>query len=283
MILINNTPLQLVRFPNGESKMTMPENLPRHTHITLRYEGDEDLTRLFMLKREIDAEYPKEMVVDLYLGYMPYSRMDRKEGDEVFSLKHIAELINLMNFDDVYLIEAHSDVTPALLHNAITYNASSELFNNIFIKGKYAGFDPQIDTVVFPDAGAQKRYASQVSMPNTLVGHKLRDWKTGAINGLQIVGEVEQTRTAVIIDDLSSYGGTFMHTGNKLREMGFNEVYLVVAHAEKSILEKDLLKEDSPITKVFTTNTIITKDDIKWDKSPFRDKISISESDIFYL
>lgn len=283
MILINNRPLELVRFPNGESKITLPDDLPQHSHITLRYEGDEDLARLFMVKREIDSQYPKDMVVDLYLGYMPYSRMDRKEGEEVFTLKHVAELINLMNFDDVYLIEAHSDVTPALLHNALTYNASSELFKLIFIKGKYAGFDPKIDTVVFPDAGAQKRYASQVSMPNTLVGHKLRDWKTGDINGLQIVGEVEQARKAVIIDDLSSYGGTFMHTGKKLREMGFEEVYLVVAHAEKSILEKDLLKEDSPITKVFTTNTILTKEDIKWDKSPYRDKISISESDMFYL
>lgn len=283
MILINNKPLQLLPFPNGESKITLPERIPQETTITLRYEGDQDLARLFMLKREMDARYPIELDVTLNIGYMPYSRMDRQEGPEVFTLKHVVELINLMGFDTVNILEPHSDVTPALFDTISTYNVSSELFKYVFIKGKYAGFDPEIDTVVFPDAGAQKRYASQVSMPNTLVGHKLRDWKTGDINGLQLVGEVAQTRIAVIIDDLSSYGGTFMHTGKKLREMGFKEVYLVVAHAEKSILEKDLLKEDSPITKVFTTDTIITKADIKWDKSPYRDKIDIIEADVFYL
>ena len=61
------------------------------------------------------------------------------------------------------------------------------------------------------------------------------------------------------MDDLSSYGGTFMLTAEKLIDKGACEVYLVVAHAEEAILKGAI--PDSPfIKKVYTTNSIIRKD-----------------------
>ena len=61
----------------------------------------------------------------------------------------------------------------------------------------------------------------------------------------------------VIIDDLCSYGGTFMLTAKALKEKGAGEVHLVVAHAEDSIFAGKVLVDDV-IDSVHTTDTILT-------------------------
>ena len=58
----------------------------------------------------------------------------------------------------------------------------------------------------------------------------------------------------IIIDDLSSYGGTFVQASKKLKEIGANKVYLVVAHAEESVYKGELFDH---IDKLYTTNSIL--------------------------
>ena len=280
MIHINSQRVQIVPFPNGESKIILPEIDPgQNASVKLQYESDADLFHLYLVKKELDEIGTAYTPLDVH--YFPYSRMDRKQGQELFTLKHVAAFINQLNFSAVHIHEPHSDVTPALLDRVRVHDMSVHLFNHYFkdIAGLYHDSLPYFqdnDVVVFPDSGAQKRYGHQIKERHVLVGHKHRDWKTGDILSLELIGDVPVDGRAVIIDDLSSYGGTFMHTGNKLKEMGFKEVYLVVAHAEKSILERGLLDEDSPIDKVFTTNSIISKEDLKWKASAYRDKIEIT-------
>lgn len=271
MIYINKEPLLIEAFPNGESKIILPHIKPgKNVSVKLHYENDADLFHLYLVKKELDEIGTAYTPLDVH--YFPYSRMDRKEGQEVFTLKHVTSFINELNFSNVIIHEPHSDVTPALLDRVIVHNMSSLLFKRYFIDSHDFNED---DVLVFPDAGAQKRYGSQIPSKHTLVGHKRRDWETGEILSFELVGDVPVHGRAVIIDDLSSYGGTFMHTGRKLREMGFQEIYLIVAHAEKTILERGLLDDNSPIDKVFTTNSIISKDDIKWKASSYREKIEI--------
>lgn len=269
MIYLNNDLIHIESFPNGESKIQLPlSNMEENNVLSLRYENDADLFRLYLVKKELDDL--SIQANHLNLRYMPYSRMDRRQGDEVFSLKHVAEFINSMKFQSVTVSEPHSDVTPALLNHCSVQDMSAHLFYH-----QIKDFDNDKDVLVFPDAGAQKRYTSQIKAKNILVGHKHRDWETGDILSFELVGNVPVEGRAVIIDDLSSYGGTFMHTGNKLKEMGFKEIYLVVAHAEKSILQRGLLDEESPIDKVITTNSIISAADLTWKASSYREKIVI--------
>ena len=63
----------------------------------------------------------------------------------------------------------------------------------------------------------------------------------------------------LIVDDISSRGGTFYHSAKKLKELGAKEIYLYVSHCENTILEGEVLSSGL-IDRVFTTNSIFTKE-----------------------
>lgn len=285
MIKINGQPIEITRFPNGESLIKrdfIDNQFDSFFKVSLKFDSDIDLIHLMMIKHEID-EINGEAV--LQLPYVPYSRMDRTEGENVFTLKAVCNLINNLNFKEVHVLEPHSDVCVALLDRVIPYEYTiRELLPKVL---KETNLDlNDNDYLVFPDGGAEKRYAKQVDCKNILTALKHRDFKTGFIKSLEVIGEAKEGFNAIIVDDLCSKGGTFMLTANKLKEMGANKVYLAVTHCESSILDGDVLKENSPIDKVFTTNTLMNDLYIKLGKEQFqqcfgksvnREKLSIVE------
>jgi len=127
---------------------------------------------------------------------------------------------------------------------------------------KEVGFNESDDYLMFPDTGASKRY-SKMKVKNVLIGNKTRDFETGKIKGFSLIGErFSQGKTAIIVDDLSSYGGTFIHSAKRLRAEGFEKVYLLVAHAENSIFEISPWSTTDEqlfdfVDKVFTTDTLL--------------------------
>lgn len=256
MIKLDNKMVEVKKFPNGEVNIkTKDLNIcwkERHT-IKLFYENDSDLIHMMMLKKHIDEV---GAFADIVITYMPYSRMDRTEGLNVFTLKFVAEFINNLKFEHVTVLEPHSEVTPALLNKCEIKNMSAILCNSVM---REIEFDNEKDYIFFPDAGAEKRYSKQIKVPNTLTGLKKRDFATGYINELNVVGDVKHDNFRVIIvDDLCSRGGTFMMSANKLKELGAKEIILVVTHCENTIHDGDILKTDI-IDKVYTTDSILNK------------------------
>ncbi len=43
------------------------------------------------------------------------------------------------------------------------------------------------------------------------------------------------------------------------RQQGASEIYLIVSHCEETIFDGKLLTEDSPISKVYTSTSIMSK------------------------
>lgn len=253
MIKINGTALEFKTFPNGET-LVDGEQILNHAEgsniISFKYESDGDLIKLMFVKNFLDDH---NFNASLVIYYMPYSRMDRVEGSSVFTLKYVSNFINTMGFEQVTLIEPHSDVSLALVNKSRAKYPSIELLERVI---QETGFNPEVDYLFFPDAGAQKRY-SKVKGYKQLVGFKVRDFQTGQIQKLDIVGAVAKTGfKAIIVDDLCSYGGTFLLSAEKLRAVGASEIYLLVGHCEASIFQGKIPETDL-IDRVFTTNTII--------------------------
>ena len=258
MILLNNKQIEIKKFPNGESFLNIEDLvLQEINEIKLKFENDEDITHLIFLKGHLDDLTAK---AKLTIGYLPYSRMDRTEGMRVFTLKYFTRLINSMNFESVVIYEPHSDVGTALLDRVSVVNMSAELGVEVLEKVQK---DKRATYIVYPDAGAAKRYSKQIKYNKILTANKERDFQTGNITSLEINGTIEDPDfDAIIIDDLCSKGGTFMMTAEKLKEMGARSIYLVVTHCEDTIFQGDVLKSDL-ITKIYTTNSILTKEDNK--------------------
>ena len=275
MIKVNNEEAKFEKFPNGETKLIEDSvNLGflngLFPKISFKYESDEDLIRLMFVKNYIDYIY-RGAKVTLIIYYMPYSRMDRSEEKSAFTLKYVSDFINNLDFHRVKVVEPHSDVTPALLDNVEAKYINFDLLPKVM---EEVGFDVEKDYVMFPDAGASKRYAKMNGIKNVLIGHKHRDFQTGEITSFDLVGEIkEDGYKVIIVDDLSSYGGTFVHSAIALREEAFEEVYLLVAHAENSIFKGKLFDH---VDKVFTTDSLLTEQNYPHNKK-FEPQLKIYE------
>ncbi|BCT30443.1 ribose-phosphate pyrophosphokinase [Bacillus velezensis] len=255
MIKLNNETIDFKSFPNGETLVDGEKIFKARNHsnnkIFLKYESDLDLTNLMFLKRHLDED---NLDIVLEIGYMPYSRMDRVEGASVFTLKYVCEFINSLKFKQVLVHEAHSDVTAALLDRVTVIDESVKLLYTVM---GIVGFDPNEDYIFYPDAGAQKRYG-KLNQKNELVGFKKRDFQTGHIDSLQVIGDLKHDKKIIIVDDLSSRGGTFIYAAKELKKMGAGDIYLVVAHCEETIFSGDIPESDL-IKKVYTTDSIISE------------------------
>jgi ribose-phosphate pyrophosphokinase len=256
VLYIDEVPLTIKRFPNGEVRIpafqpAFSSSNPDGATIRIAYESDADLLHLLFVVRhleEIGAPTPS-----LLIDYMPYSRMDRATED-VFTLPTVANLINSMNFSKVEITEPHSDVTPALIHRATTASPSSTWLLSAALAA--VEFDPARDLLLFPDAGAQKRYGDLTEKYQYMVGLKHRDH--GKLSNFQLVGPdaIAPGAQVVIVDDLSSYGNTFLALAKLVEERyGPRLVYLVVTHAEPSVYVGTLLT-DGVIDGVFTTSSL---------------------------
>lgn len=283
MIRLNGQEVKITKFPNGESNvdgnslvnsmrninvLTYEENETKARAliktatinvIELLYEDDSDFIHLMFVKNYLDEKCDSTVQTSLIIPYMPYSRMDRTEGNSVFTLKYICNLINSMNFFEVLIGEAHSDVCVALLDRCVNIPLSTNLALQVM---QDIEFNKDVDYIYYPDATAHRRYSKKFGNLKELIGLKKRNFETGKLDSLEIVGDIPENnskRKVIMIDDLSSFGGTFQWGAEKLAELGFEEIYLVVGHCENSIFQGKIFSE-SLIKTVYTTNSILRKD-----------------------
>ena len=254
MIYIDNKELSVGYFPNNEMYIEYNKLcFNNESKIKFKCENDNDIFILYMLKKYIDEILPNNEL-NLEILYMPYSRMDRYNGYYIFTLKYLTDMINKMNWYRVITYDIHSDISNALLDRSINYSNLGWLFSQ--------KIRPTLDNkdfvICFPDAGAQKRYNQMFQYP-CVIGMKERDFNTGNITKFKIdMNGVESIKgkTVVIIDDICSKGGTFVATAQALKNLGAQEVILLVSHCEETIFKGDLLICND-IDMVYTTNSII--------------------------
>jgi len=263
MIKFNNAIVSQNHFPDGTLRLLdFPTNVVENENqIMWKYENDAELFTVICITKHIKNNFPR-VKVSLYVPFFPHSRMDRvKNIDEVFTLKYFCQVINDLGFDQVNILDPHSNVTPALL-DRVSLMAVEPLIKRALDLCK-------ADYVYFPDEGAMKRYGDMVDGKQLLTGHKKRDWGTGKIVGLEITGTEGQTFeeghfmgcSVLMVDDIISYGGTLAYSADELKRLGFKHIYAYATHTENSILDEEkgtLLKRlnDGTVDMIYTTDSL---------------------------
>jgi ribose-phosphate pyrophosphokinase len=242
-------------FPDGTLLLKTDEVTSCYGNVTIiwNYENDSELFIIICLAKKFKNSH-------LIMPYVPHARMDRcKTKEDTFTLKYFAEIINSLNFKSVKVLDPHSPVCEALIDNIFVESPKKHI--DKVINEKFLD-DISLNkfSLFFPDEGSMKRYSGMFNNPYTF-GVKKRDWKTGKIQGLDVIGDetLIKDKTILIVDDICSKGGTFYHAAEKLKELGAKEVYLYVTHCENTILDGKVLTSGL-IEKVFTTNSIFTKE-----------------------
>ena len=258
MIKFGENVFKYGHYPDGTLNIKLIQDdinsLISYSRIGWYYDSEEELVVLIYLLNALRSKNITGMGLDM--PYVPNARMDRCENvNDVFTLKYFANIINSLGFNFVRTLDVHSTVTEALINNISNESPASYIQ---FVMGQIVPFTDKELTIFYPDAGAMKRYSKMIKAP-CVFGNKVRDWETGKIQNLEVIGDQKliKEHDILIIDDICSRGGTFYYAAQKLKELGAKDIYLWVSHCENTILDGELINSGL-LKKIYTTDSIYT-------------------------
>ena len=247
-IKLNNFPVETMRFPVGELQVRLATPTPREAVLLATLKKSDDI--LAMMLTVDAARRAGTRIVHIVAPYIPYARQDRVavEG-EALSIAVIANLINSMRCESVVMYDPHSDVTPALINNAIIMT-QADLMKNMPAQSIH-------EVIVAPDAGAAKaNKALGVALKfgrGLVTCGKKRDVKTGEITGQFIADGEVYGRSVTIVDDICDGGATSAGLAPVLKAAGATRINMFVTHG---IFSKGFQPFAEHFEEIFFTNSL---------------------------
>jgi ribose-phosphate pyrophosphokinase len=250
-------------FEDGEHKIRPLSDVRGHdvyvihsTHGDAARSVNDKLCRLlFLIGALKDAGAERVTAVTPYLCY---ARKDRRtQPSDPVTTKYVAKLFEAVGSDAIIAVEVHN---LAAFENAFRCRTEHVVPDSIFA----AHFAPRLRevgvAVVSPDLGGGKRaerlrlalahVLGREPAPAFVEKHRAR----GAVWGEALVGEVAG-RTAVIVDDLISSGGTIIRAAKACRETGATRVVVAAAHGIFRGEAAERLAE-APIDEIAVLDTV---------------------------
>jgi ribose-phosphate pyrophosphokinase len=190
--------------------------------------------------------------VTVIIPYFSYAKGDKKDEPRVSIRGRVcADAIEVAGADRVVTMDLHSPQIQGFFHRPV---------DNLYalpILGEYIkAMQLQNIVVVSPDVGFAKQarhYATVLGAPIAIAYKERIDHDENAII-TQIIGNVEN-KTAVVVDDFTTSGGTLASVAFTLKENGAKEIYAAVTHGV--ITEKALERINrSPLKRLIITDTV---------------------------
>ncbi|HIG65936.1 MAG TPA: ribose-phosphate diphosphokinase [Methyloprofundus sp.] len=242
----------LHQFPDGESLLRLPVDLPEHIVIcrSLNQPNDKLIELLLCAKTAREQGVKRLTLVAPYLCYM---RQDiANQPGEAVSQRIIGKILADI-FDDVITVDPHlhriSRLNQAIpIDNAISLTATEEIARFLQQKFSHAvllGPDSESEqwvAAIAKEIGFDYSVAEKIRLGDTQVEMTLADHDF-------------QHKTVVIIDDMASTGRTLARATTLLYAAGAVEVYAAITHplfcgdAEAHILQ-------SGVKEVWSTDSI---------------------------
>lgn len=225
-------------FEDGEHKVRPLDDVAgnevfvvQSTHGGPDQSANDKLMRLMIFVGALkDAGAARVAVV---VPYLAYARKDRrtKPYDPV-STRYIAQMLESVGTDCVITLEVHN---PAAFENAFRCRTVALTGTPLFVDYAKAHLAGEDLAVISPDAGGMKRAELlRETLEGALgkpVGKGLAEKyrSAGVVSGDLFVGNVKG-RSALIVDDLISTGGTLLRTAQSARAAGARRVLALVTH-----------------------------------------------------
>lgn len=258
-----NLRYKISKFPDGQQSINLDFiHLEDEVKISSRLNNFQDLEVILCATSALKNVGVK--TIHLYVPYFLGARSDRQfsQGGINYLKDIICPIINSQNYETVTIIDAHSDVLEACIHNYRKIdNISLVKFALTNIDNKNGAREKLI--LVSPDAGALKKMynvSEHFGIENMVIANKHRDIKTGKITHTEVPGLTQEpgSKNFVIIDDIGDGFGTFIQISKSIRNERplsiFNDkIYLVVTH---SIQETGLKNALEHFNGIYTTNSI---------------------------
>jgi len=263
---------EIVRFENSEIRIHIEEDVKDKRCYVIQptaNPADTHLMELFFFCDALRRQEAKKVFA--IIPYFGYARQDvQHRPGECVSANVVVRFLETIGFYKVYVINLHDEATEGVFSIPFkNLDAFPILAKEI---KKYIGkVTAETVAVVSPDHGGVERARR---FGDDLFGHtehsisvveKRRDLShIHKSIALDLYGDVKG-KTAILVDDMITSGGTLMHAAQLCLDRGATRVLTAVVHHDFGPKAPALLQA-SAIEKVFTTDTIELKEDQKFNK-----------------
>ncbi len=238
-------------FKNGESRIRLEENVRGGDVFIVQSICHPVNDRIMELAFMIDAiRRSSAERVTAVIPYYAYARQEKKmSGREPISAKIVAKFIEAAGADRVLTIDLHAPAIEGFFEVPVDHLRAGPLLAEHFRRLRLTDL-----TVVSPDPGGVSRatdFRNRVG-GNLAIIAKQRP-EVDVVESLEMVGDVAG-RTAIIVDDMISTGGTLVQAAHLVMERGAKEVYACAVHG---LFAGDAFEQiaRSPLKQVVVTNT----------------------------
>ena len=240
-------------FKDEETRVRIEENV-RGTHVFVIQTGTSPVDHHVMeLLIMIDAlrRASAERITAVIPRY-PYAKQEKKTaGREPISAKLVANLIRTAGADRVVTIDLHAPAIEGFFDIPVDHLRGNPVLADAFLK---LCPDEEI-VIVSPDSGGVGRandFRLRVGGHLAIIAKQRPQPDVAEV--IEMVGDV-RGKTAVIVDDLISTGGTLIEAAETLLERGARRVVACATHGTFAGGSTALI-ESSRIDQVIVTNTL---------------------------
>ena len=249
---IDYVEISLHKFPDGESKIQLPDSLPSHVILyrSLNIPNDK-LIEILLVSRTARKFGCKTLT--LVCPYLCYMRQDIAfTPGEAVSQTIIGEFLSTL-FDNIITVDPHLHRTHRLIDaipvkNAISLSAAQ-------IIGEFLGLKFSSAILVGPDSESEPLLKSTAlaSGFDYYIAEKTRQGDFDV--NVTIPGIPPNTELAVLVDDIASTGKTLICAAQALKQQGVKHIHCVVTHAMLSV-DALTLMQNAGIEHIWSTDSI---------------------------
>ena len=190
--------------------------------------------------------------VTVIIPYFSYGKGDKKDEPRVSIRARVcADAIEVAGADRVVTMDLHAPQIQGFFHKPV-----DNLYALPILGEQIRAMKLQNIVIVSPDVGFAKQarhYASALGAP-IAIAYKERTGHDENAVITQIIGNVEK-KTAVVVDDFTTSGGTLASVAFTLMENGASEIYAAVTHGV--LTEKAVERiNKSPLKRLIITDTV---------------------------
>jgi ribose-phosphate pyrophosphokinase len=240
------------RFRNGETRIRIEDNVRGADVFVVQptcKPTDHNIIELLLM---IDAlKRASANRITAVIPYYGYAKQEKKTaGREPISAKLVANLITTAGANRVLAIDLHAPAIEGFFDIPVDHLRAGGV-----LAAHLRRMDLDNPVVVSPDAGGVLRaneFRERVGASLAIIA-KQRP-RPDVAEALEMVGDV-RGKTAVLVDDLISTGGTAIEATRLILDRGAQDVYMFATHAAMTGEALELIQR-SPLHRLVVTNTI---------------------------
>lgn len=240
------------KFKNGETRVKLDENVRGADVFVIQPTSEPVNDYIMELLLMIDSlRRASAARITAVIPYYGYAKQEKKtSGREPISAKLVANLLTTAGASRVLTVDLHSAAIEGFFDIPVDHLRGTPLLARAF-RAKVGGDI----VVVSPDAGGVSRaqdFRTRAKGSLAIISKQRPD--ADETEMIDIVGDVDG-KTAVIVDDMISTGGTLVEAAKLLKSRGAEKIYVCATHG---IFAGDALQliDESEIDELFVTDTI---------------------------